>query len=296
MFFLLQSHHRPAPSELAFEEENLAYAKKAPPFPDLSTFDPLLDSREELIFPPTPDNPYENKVVVRNHESIFHETLARDGVDLNGTPAWKPTTTDMAEDDIQVQDMVGMNPKYPIMNMIKVKLVVRGTKKQTEKGKIPRMEIFTLMGDGNGLVGLGMGKHDDASMASTLAERKALKNLDYVERFENRTIWTEMETKFGATRIIMRPRPLGFGLRCAPILHQVLKAAGIKDISAKIHGSRNPIVVAQAALRMLQGGHQPLGMGDGVGGKGRKLNKGVGMRTASVLERERGRKLVNLRL
>ena len=46
---------------------------------------------------------------------------------------------------------------------------------------------------------------------------------------------------------------------------------------------------------MLWAGHAPLGMGDGVGGKGRKLDKGEGVRSAYEVERERGRKLVSLR-
>jgi len=119
--------------------------------------------------------------------------------------------------------------------------------------------------------------------------------MDYVERFEKRTIWTDMETKLGATRVILRPRPVGFGLRCNPNIHQVLKAAGIKDISAKVWGSRNPLNVIKALFRMLQAGNAPLSMGDGVGGGGRKLNKGSGIRGKSDVERERGRKLIDLR-
>ncbi|KIL56254.1 hypothetical protein M378DRAFT_172841, partial [Amanita muscaria Koide BX008] len=87
----------------------------------------------------------------------------------------------------------------------------------------------------------------------------------------------------------MRPRPVGFRLRCNPNLHQVLKAAGIKDISAKVWGSRNPVNVVKAAFKMLWAGHAPLGMEDGVSGKGRKLDKGEEVRSMCEVERERGR-------
>ena len=53
--------------------------------------------------------------------------------------------------------------------------------------------------------------------------------------------------------------------------------------------------VIKALFRMLQSGNAPLSMGDGVGGKGRKLNKGSGVRGKLDVERERGRKLVDLR-
>ncbi|EGN92875.1 hypothetical protein SERLA73DRAFT_146500, partial [Serpula lacrymans var. lacrymans S7.3] len=80
--------------------------------------------------------------------------------------------------------------------------------------------------------------------------------MDYVERFEKRTLWTEMDSKLGATHIILRPRP----------------AAGIKDASAKVWGSRNPLSVTKALFRMLQAGNAPLSMGDGIGGKARRLD------------------------
>lgn len=90
---------------------------------------------------------------------------------------------------------------------------------------------------------------------------------------------------------------MGFGLRCQPVLHQILKAAGIKDVSAKVRGSRNPVMIMQGALKMLHGGWSPLGLGDGIGGKGKRQEKGVGMRGKDVLERERerGRRVVDFR-
>ena len=157
------------------------------------------------------------------------------------------------------------------------------------------MQYLVVVGNGDGLVDYGQAKDKDAPRALAKATALAIRSMDTVSRFEKRTIPTEIETKLGSTRIIMRPRPVGFGLRCNPNLHQVLKAAGIKDISAKVWGSRNPVNVVKAAFRMLWAGHAPLGMGDGVGGKGRKLDKGEGVRSAYEVERERGRKLVSLR-
>ncbi|KXN80868.1 putative 37S ribosomal protein S5, mitochondrial, partial [Leucoagaricus sp. SymC.cos] len=101
--------------------------------------------------------------------------------------------------------------------------------------------------------------------------------------------------KLGATRLIIRPRPVGFGLRCNPFLHQVLRAAGFKDISAKVWGSRNKLNVIKCAFNMIQGGHAPVGMGDGIGGKGKRLSRGMGMIGKEEMERARGRKLISLR-
>jgi small subunit ribosomal protein S5 len=119
--------------------------------------------------------------------------------------------------------------------------------------------------------------------------------MDRVARHEKRTLFTDISTKLGATQVILRPRPVGFGLRTNPHIHQILKAAGIKDASAKVWGSRNPVMVAKATFRLLWGGHAPVGMGNGIGGPGRKLDKGSGVREKDEVERERGRRLLDLR-
>ncbi|EKM77865.1 hypothetical protein AGABI1DRAFT_42859, partial [Agaricus bisporus var. burnettii JB137-S8] len=171
----------------------------------------------------------------------------------------------------------------------------RTVKQQTPKGKIARKQFLVCVGNGNGLIGYGSSTDSDSRLALTKARTKAIQNMDYVSLYEQRTIWTELSTKLGATRIIMRPRPVGFGLRCNPFIHQILRATGFKDVSAKVWGSRNKLNVVKAVFRMLQAGHAPTGMGDGVGGKGIKLSKGVGMRGMEELERARGRKLIGLR-
>ncbi|KAJ7650636.1 ribosomal protein S5 domain 2-type protein [Roridomyces roridus] len=234
------------------------------------TRDPLLDSRDVLELPPTKDRPFHNRVVVRNHHSIFTEALEADGFDFSTHEA---TKTDDAE-------AVGF----------------RLAKQQTSKGKIERFVKILIVGDGNGMVGVGFGKHKSAILAHSKSLSDAVRNMDWVERFEDRTIWTEVRTKFGATIVILRPRPVGFGLRCNPIIHRLLNAAGIKDVSAKVWGSRNPIAVLKATLRLLHASHAPLGMGDGIGGPGRKMFKGTGLRNKSQIERQRGRRLVDLKV
>ncbi|KII87579.1 hypothetical protein PLICRDRAFT_69065, partial [Plicaturopsis crispa FD-325 SS-3] len=174
-------------------------------------------------------------------------------------------------------------------------LISRRVTQQTGKGKIQRMYYLVVVGNGDGLVGYGEGKDEEAQRAMEKAYSEAVRNMDYVDRFEKRTVWTHMESKMGGTRIILRPRPVGFGLACNPNIHQVLKAAGIKDVSAKVWGSRNPINVIKTLCRMIHAGNAPLSFGNGIGGRGRKLDKGAGMKGKEVVERERGRKLVDLR-
>ena len=272
--------------------------QKNDPYPDLMIPDPLLDARDEMVFPPNPSSPYTNRVVVRNHSSIFHAALrAETGTDTFSDPDtdWEPEATDETSEDLESFENLPL-PASEAKNLYRFPLIVRRVTQQTGKGKIHRVQYLVVVGNGDGLVGYGQAKDKDAPRALAKATALAIRNMDTVARFEKRTVPTEMETKLGSTRIIMRPRPVGFGLRCNPNLHQVLKAAGIKDVSAKVWGSRNPVSVVKAAFRMLWAGHAPVGMGDGVGGKGRKLDKGESVRSVHEVERERGRRWVGLRM
>lgn len=81
----------------------------------------------------------------------------------------------------------------------------------------------------------------------------------------------------------------GFGLAVPPALHRIFTACGIRDASATIEGSRNPMNTLKAALQILHGGAAMPGFGDGTGKKGARGNKGVGMRSREEIEAERGR-------
>lgn len=262
-------------------------------WPNLMTRDPLLDSRDVLEIPPTKENPFHNRIVIRNHHSIFTEALHADGFDFND-PNYEPTTSDDAEQSNQAQPMPAT--LTGIDGLIMYTVVVRQARQQTSKGNKDRQVQFIIVGNGKGMVGLGTGKHKEMGTAHSKALSDAVRNMDWVERFEDRTIWTEVRTKLGATTVILRPRPVGFGLRCNPFIHRLLVAAGIKDVSAKVWGSRNKIQVLKATLRLLHAGHAPASMGDGVGGVGRKMHKGIGLQNKNQIERARGRKLVDLRV
>lgn len=260
-------------------------------YPDLMTSDSLLDPRDVFEFPPSKDNRFHNRVVVRNHRSVFHNYVegAEDDLLENDELEENPS-----EDQDEMIQALPVSSKY-YGDLYQSILMRRSVVQQTGKGKIRRVAFMVLVGDGNGLVGYGEGKHSTGAIALKKARLAAVRNMDWVERFEKRTIWTEMSTKLGATQLILRPRPVGFGLRCNPHLHRILRAAGLKDISAKVWGSRNKLNVIKAAFRLLHAGHAPTGMGDGIGGKGKKLSKGGGLKSKSDVERARGRKLINLR-
>lgn len=158
-------------------------------------------------------------------------------------------------------------------------LIVKRVVTMKSKGKMPSMYSLVVVGNGQGLVGLGEGKDDTASKAVSKAFNQAVRSMDYVERYDERTVWGSMESNFGSCKIQMRSRPpgtapeplsfeaprlmpfflSGFGLRVNHYIHQVAKAAGISDLSAKVYGSRNGMRVVKLAVQMLHGGSVPVG-------------------------------------
>ncbi|EAU89345.2 37S ribosomal protein S5 [Coprinopsis cinerea okayama7 len=279
--------------DLALLAQNAARDSTLSPFepptsqiehPNLMEPHPLLDPKHVEEFPPDETCPFHNRVIVYNHRSVFHNYAK---LDDGETPEIVESVDEFAK-ALPV-------PKAFYENLHQSILIRRGVVQQTGKGKIRRVAYMVLLGNADGLVGLGEGKHANSMVALKSARIDAVRKMDWVERFEKRTVWTEMRTKLGSTELILRPRPVGFGLRCNPYLHQILRAAGFKDISAKVWGSRNRLNVIKAAFRLLQAGHAPTGMGDGLGGPGKKMSKGSGLIGMKELERARGRKLVPLR-
>jgi small subunit ribosomal protein S5 len=272
----------------AIEEEEIAHA-----FPDVMNPDPLHDDHVAMEFPPTKRTPYANRVVIRSvYEQNINRLQEKDGSENSENEAEENDADE--EGDVSPLSHLPLS-RAALEKLYKFQLISRRITQQTGKGKIHRQYALVVVGNGDGLVGYGEGKDEELPMASDKAFAAAVRNMDSVERFEKRTLWTDIETKLGSTHIILRPRPVGFGLRCNPNVHQVLKAAGIKDASAKVWGSRNPLNVIKALFRVLQAGNAPLAMGDGFGGKTKKLDKGSGLRNKSAVERDRGRKLLDLR-
>ena len=256
--------------------------------PDLMQPDALMDLAESKTFEPSRRTRFRNTVTVRNDEhSMFEVYREQMGID----PA------SLEEKWFEAKDLfdVPLAAEWSQGKIYVAPIVVRRVTHQTGKGKMHAIQALVVAGNKNGLLGFGFGKHEDFEIALPMAVKEALRKMDYIERFEDRTIWTEMQHKFGATTVIMRPRPVGFGLRCNPNIYHILKAAGIKDISAKVWGSRNPVQIVNCVTQMLMPGCAPLGMGNGIGGKGRRTDRLVGMQTKDELERLRGRKLVPLR-
>lgn len=140
---------------------------------------------------------------------------------------------------------LALNDKLVYIN--RVSKVVRG-------GKRLRFSALSVTGDGNGHVGIGVGKANSVPEAINKSGTVARKNLIKVP-LAGTTIPQEITVKFGAAQVLLRPAAPGTGIIAGGSIRAVVEAAGIKDILTKSLGSPNRINTAKAtiiALRQLK--------------------------------------------
>lgn len=147
--------------------------------------------------------------------------------------------------------LTGLDQRY-ISNLYVRPIVMKRVSCQTSKGKIPNFYALTVVGDKNGMIGLGEGKSRDGMRTALVkAHWNAVKNLTPIPRYEKRTIVGDIEYKFHAVKLFIKSAPSGFGLRVNPNIFEVCQAAGIKDLRGKIYKSRNPMNVTKGFVEAL---------------------------------------------
>jgi len=130
-----------------------------------------------------------------------------------------------------------------IVNIGRVTKVVKG-------GRRFRFTALVVVGDKNGTVGYGFGKAKEVPDAIKKAVDDAFKQLVKVN-IKGTTIAHDIEHKFNASRIILKPASEGTGTIAGGAARPVIELAGIKDIIAKSIGSNNPNNLVRATVEAL---------------------------------------------
>lgn len=123
--------------------------------------------------------------------------------------------------------------------------------KVVKGGRIFSFAAITVVGDGNGRIGIGRGKAREVPVAIQKALEAARKNMRSVV-LKDGTLHCQLRGKHGATRVFMKPASEGTGIIAGGAMRAVLEVLGVKNVLSKIVGSTNPINVVRATLKALQ--------------------------------------------
>ena len=127
---------------------------------------------------------------------------------------------------------------------------VQRVTKVTKGGRAFGFSAIVVVGDGNGVVGHGLGKSKDVASAIAKAIEDAKKNLVRIPILDA-TLPHEQKGKFGGAKVFLKPASNGTGVIAGGAVRHVLESVGIHDVLSKSQGSSNPHNVVKATFDAL---------------------------------------------
>ncbi|MGL4909243.1 MAG: 30S ribosomal protein S5 [Bacteroidales bacterium] len=129
-------------------------------------------------------------------------------------------------------------------------VAIQRVTKVTKGGRHFSFSAIVVVGDENGVVGYGLGKANEVSVAISKGIEDAKKTLVKVPVYKG-TIPHEQFAKYGGARVFMRPATPGTGVKAGGAMRAVFESVGIHDVLAKSKGSSNPHNLVKATVAAL---------------------------------------------
>ena len=136
-------------------------------------------------------------------------------------------------------------------------VAIKRVAKVVKGGRRFSFSAIVVVGNGDGIVGHGLGKANEVTDAITKGIDDAKKNLLKVPVF-NGTVPHDMKGKFGGGNVLVKPASNGTGVIAGGAMRAVFESAGIKNVLAKSQGSSNPHNVVKATFDALLKMRDPL--------------------------------------
>ncbi|MDG2253127.1 MAG: 30S ribosomal protein S5 [Methylophilaceae bacterium] len=153
----------------------------------------------------------------------------------------------MAKDMAKEQNQDGLREKMIAVN--RVTKVVKG-------GRIMSFAALTVVGDGDGAIGMGKGKAREVPLAVQKAMDEAKKGMLKVN-LNNGTLYHAVTGKHGAAKVFIQPASEGTGIIAGGAMRAIFEVMGVTDVLAKCIGSANPYNVVRATLNGLAAVNSP---------------------------------------
>ena len=153
---------------------------------------------------------------------------------------FQPRVQDEGRDDGLREKMIAVN---------RVTKVVKG-------GRILGFAALTVVGDGDGRIGMGKGKAREVPVAVQKAMEAARRNMFKVS-LRNGSVHHTVMGEHGASRVMLNPAQTGTGVIAGGPMRAVFEVMGVTDIVSKSHGSTNPYNMVRATLDALKRSNTP---------------------------------------
>ncbi len=130
-------------------------------------------------------------------------------------------------------------------------LYIRRVSRKVTGGNYVTFSALVAVGDGKGGLGIGLAKALEVPKAIKKALVIARKKMITV-KLNGTTIPYDLLVKYNASKLLLKPAPVGTGLKVGSVIRPLMEIAGIKDMSGKIYGSNNKINLTYAVYKLFK--------------------------------------------